>query len=112
MSVLDKDVIDSIGTNSETGSVNLIISDHLGWGEETESHLLALQEKINTYIRYIESSEIYSSFPSAIGKNLVINIYCKFPPIEECRNFFSHVQVILESIGIGFAVTDFSSKNI
>ncbi|WP_447413178.1 DUF6572 domain-containing protein, partial [Clostridium perfringens] len=31
MSVLDKDVIDSIGTNIETGSVILIISDHVGW---------------------------------------------------------------------------------
>ncbi len=88
MSVLDKNVIDSIGTNIETGSVILIISDHLGWAEETQSHLLALQEKLNTYIQFIESSEIYSAFPSAVGKKLVVDIYFKFPPGDECRHSF------------------------
>ncbi|WP_370516278.1 DUF6572 domain-containing protein [Herbaspirillum sp. CAH-3] len=39
MSVLNKDVIDSIGINIETGSVLLINSDHLGWAEETQLHL-------------------------------------------------------------------------
>lgn len=110
MSVLDKDVIDSIGTNIETGSVILIISDHLGWAEETQSHLLALQEKLNTYIKFIESAEIYSAFPSAVGKKLVVDIYFKFPPGDECRHFLSHVQRILESIGVGIAVTDFDPK--
>ncbi|WP_407059149.1 DUF6572 domain-containing protein [Ralstonia syzygii subsp. celebesensis] len=38
-------------------------------GENSEEHLLLLQEKINCYLRFIESGEIYNSFPSAEGRS-------------------------------------------
>jgi hypothetical protein len=60
MSVEQKDVIDAIGVNKESGEVVLTISDHLDW-EDTSAHLLVLQDKINTYIAFIESGEILQS---------------------------------------------------
>lgn len=109
MTILDKNVIDSIGTRASDGAVNLVISDHLAWGSETDEHLLALQDKLNSYIGFIESSEIYSTFPDTAGKKLIINIYFKFPPAAEGVSFLSQVESILNSIGVGLETTEFSS---
>ncbi|BEV71181.1 hypothetical protein THUN1379_06630 [Paludibacterium sp. THUN1379] len=105
MTILDKNIIDSIGTRDSDGAVNLVISDHLSWSDEVGEHLLALQDKLNSYIGFIESSEIYSTFPAASGKRLVINIYFNFPPSAEGISFLSQVESILNGIGVGLETT-------
>lgn len=56
MSVEDLNTIDCIGIPIETPhEVNLGISDHLEWDASLDEHLYLLQEKINTYLRFIES---------------------------------------------------------
>lgn len=47
------------------------ISDHLDWDDELE-HIHALQEKINAYLRFVESGEILGKYPQAAGKTPVI----------------------------------------
>ena len=79
MSVEDLESIDFVGIeNNET--VVLTISDHLEWSHE---HLLQLQEKINVYLSFIESDEIYTSYPSAQGMVIKINVVCKHQLTEE-----------------------------
>lgn len=56
MSIIDKDKIDSIGINKDNGKVILEISDHLDWSCEYE-HLVMLQDKINSYLSFIESGD-------------------------------------------------------
>jgi len=109
MTILDKNIIDSIGTRASDGAVNLVISDHLEWGDECGEHLLALQDKLNSYIGFIESGEIYSTFPTATGKKLIINIYFKSPPPAEGMKFISQVESILNNIGVGLEITEFST---
>ncbi|RLQ93674.1 DUF6572 domain-containing protein [Falsibacillus albus] len=77
MSIKDKDKIDSIGMNKETGIVTLAITDHLDWSNEYE-HLILLQDKINIYVSFLESGEVYESYPQAEGKNFEIKIFSKF----------------------------------
>ncbi len=78
MSVTETNVIDQIGISKED-EINLIISDHLEWGDNTNNHLYTLQEKINSYISFIESEEIFEVYPKSQGKKsklrFILNIF-------------------------------------
>lgn len=97
MSVNDAKVIDAIGVDKETGSVVLEISDHLEWNNE---HLFLLQEKLNTYLAFVESGELLESYPDAENRDVWINIMCKFPLTEEAESFVEKVRGIVETVGI------------
>ncbi|WP_197338652.1 DUF6572 domain-containing protein [Ralstonia solanacearum] len=102
MSIVDSNVVDMIGIPSDDLSLVVMgISDHLAWGEDSEEHLLLLQEKINCYLRFIESGEIYNSFPSAVGKVPVIEIISKFQMTDDrAKDFFSAAKRVLAASGI------------
>ncbi len=77
MSITESKVIDIIVVpEGEPDNVVLVITDHLEWGDKSQQgeHLLLLQEKINTYIAFIESGELLESYPPAKGKNPKIRI--------------------------------------
>ena len=57
MSIEQSDKIDFISI-TKSGKVQLTISDHLEWNNE-EMHLLILQKKINAYLDYIQSEQIF-----------------------------------------------------
>ena len=59
MAVDQTRVVDTVGLETETGAVILTIYDHLDWSD-TLAHQTVLQEKINTYLLFIESGEIYT----------------------------------------------------
>ncbi|WP_155288263.1 DUF6572 domain-containing protein [Ralstonia solanacearum] len=102
MSIVDSNVVDMIGVPSDDLSVVVMgISDHLAWGEDSEEHLMLFQEKINCYLRFIESGEIYNSFPSAVGKAPVIEIIAKFQMTDDrAKDFFSAAKRVLAASGI------------
>lgn len=102
MSVEDVNKIDSIGIPYDSADiVSLAISDHLEWDCPVEEHLYKLQEKINSYIAFIESGEIDESFPAAKGRGLkIIEICFKYPPPEKAIYFLGQVSDILGTIGI------------
>ena len=60
MSVKNVNVIDFVSIDLNT-DVALTISDHLEWDDNNE-HLLILQNKINTYISFVESGGIYEQY--------------------------------------------------
>jgi|SRR6185436_6616067 len=92
------DKIDLIGIENTTGNVILTISDHLNW-EDHLSHLKVLQEKINTYLRFIESDEIYQSYPSARGKKIIIEVVGKYDLTLEARVFYFDANLIIQKMG-------------
>ena len=66
MSIVETKVVDIIAVPEwEPKNVILLITDHLKWGDKAQQgeHLLLLQEKINTYIAFIESGEILENYP-------------------------------------------------
>jgi hypothetical protein len=89
------DKIDFLSVENETGIVKLTISDHLDWSQESD-HLLLLQEKINTYLRFIESGELVEVYPDAKGKNVLINIAAKYKPTEKCLEFLGKARSVIE----------------
>ena len=99
MSIENAAVIDAIGVERQSGKVVLTISDHLDWGNERE-HLLALQEKINTYLRFIESGEIDETYPDARGRSRVIDVVAQHQPTDGADQFFSKAVAVLREAGV------------
>jgi len=100
MSIEQVGVVDAIGVDKETGQVFLTISDHLEWSDE---HLLLLQEKLNLYIGFVESGELLEVYPDSEGREVVINVICKYPPDVRGKDFLNRVAAVVEQVGAGFA---------
>jgi len=88
MSVEEPTKIDFAAFDPKAGEMRLIISDHLDWTEEEGEHLLLLQSKLNSYLAFVESGEIYAKLPKAIGLKIVIEVMGKFPLSEEASKFY------------------------
>ena len=63
MSIEGQGSVDAIGIDQE-GIVVLTISAHLEWDD---GHLFLLQEKINTYLAFLESGEVFETYPDSKG---------------------------------------------
>ncbi len=99
MTVDNLESIDFISTSPE-GYIELTISDHLVWGDD--EHLYMLQEKINKYIDFIESGDIYEKYEQAVGKKFVIELIYRFDPLVTDLKFMDKIKNFLSSIGIKF----------
>ena len=60
MSIDQNRVVDFIGMDLIKNEIILTISDHLEWG--VTDHLVKLQEKLNNYLSFIESGELYEAY--------------------------------------------------
>lgn len=100
MSIDQTNIVDFISVNDLGDEVVLTISDHLKWGSDTKDHLLLLQEKINSYLRFIESGELLDSYPNANGRSVVINIAGKYPLNQEAKSFINQVKPIVSGAGM------------
>ncbi|WP_420107842.1 DUF6572 domain-containing protein [Kluyvera genomosp. 2] len=59
------------------------------------------KKKINTYISFIESGEIYEAFPESCSTTLkIIEIYFKYSLPEQAMSFLEKVSDVLQSINI------------
>ena len=96
MSVDQTETVDAIGVDKATGKTLLSISDHLPWSDD---HLLILQKKLNSYLRYLESGEVYDSYPSAKGREFVIQLYLKYRPTDLALHFLEQVRETINSAG-------------
>src|ERR1700733_5033706 len=103
MSVSDSNVIDIISTDPN-GNIILTISDHLEWDEELE-HILLLQNKINSYLNFIESGQLHTDYPTSKGKNIIINIYAKFFPNDSAEKFLGMAKAAVQSAGFDLKVS-------
>jgi hypothetical protein len=102
MAIDQTNVVDSIGVDPKTNETQLIIADHLRWwGSEREDreHMYLLQEKINSYLRFIESGEICAAFPQSQGEKLTIRIVGKYDIPASARDFLDKVQKELLAAG-------------
>lgn len=98
--------VDAVGIDNETGYVTLIIIDHLDWEDEV-SHLRLLQEKINRYLSFWESGEVYETYPEADGRKMEIKIYVKHDLPQICIEFLERVSQIIgdEGFVLSYKVT-------
>jgi hypothetical protein len=101
MSVEEPGVIDIIASEEEGSDVMLIVTDHLGWGDR--EHLMKLQDKLNSYLAFIESGEIFEKYPKAKAKKIKLDVVCKFCPDEEGKKFFQLCREAIAKAGYEFS---------
>jgi hypothetical protein len=101
MSLEAKNTSDAIGIERSTGHAILTIADSSPW-DEVQNHLLALQAKINVYLEFIEGRQIFEAYPAASGRQLLIDLICRFPPPSDALLFFSQVTQSCAELGIVF----------
>jgi hypothetical protein len=94
----DPGVVDAISTDRTTGEVVLTIADHLQWDDHNE-HLLALQEKINRYLGFIEAGKLLENYPPSRGKPVRIDVVCKYRPSEEGERFLTLAAEMIGKAG-------------
>jgi hypothetical protein len=63
MSIEREDTIDFATIDKDSGDLWLSISDHLPWDENDDQHLALLQGKLNAYLRFLESGEVFKKVP-------------------------------------------------
>ncbi len=85
----------------KTGCVELGISDHLDWTQEAE-HLVLLQEKVNAYLRFIESGELLKHFPEAMDRGVRITVVARHSIPSNAQSFYEELRKTLEQAGYGY----------
>ena len=108
MSINQSDIIDLISTNSQN-QVLLTISDHHSWDEIW--HLRLLEDKINAYLRFIESGQVFTDYPKANGKEIIIRITMKYQPNKDADSFLKKAKEIISNAGFRLEWEILNSKD-
>ncbi|EDZ46732.1 conserved hypothetical protein [Rhodobacterales bacterium Y4I] len=97
MSILDQNSIDIIQVDQAGQTTRLIIIDHLEWigRKPDDEHLWQLQEKVNDYLKYIESGQLDADYPDQMGNRVVIQVYGKFDRPPAAVAFYHQMKEIL-----------------
>jgi len=98
MAVDESRVIDFIGVDNRSGEVVLTISDNLDWSDSAH-HQQVLQAKLNTYLAFVESSELLQRYPEAKGRLVAFNIIFKFNPEAQGMRFLTKAKAVFEGAG-------------
>ena len=108
MSVENPDEIDFVGQSRETGTVRMVISDHLPW-DNPEAHLEVLRRKVDRYTRFIQSGDINAMVPAAKDNLKAIEVYFLMdPPKGKVPKILDHWGSELGKIGIDFSHRKFT----
>lgn len=99
MSIEKTNEVDVIGIDTETDMVTLSIIDTLDWSDKS-SHLELVQEKINSYLRFIESGEINKSYPETVNRKVGIKIAFMYQIPDVASEVIGKASEILEQEGI------------
>jgi hypothetical protein len=64
---------------------------------------MKLQDKLNSYLAFIESGEIFEQYPGATGKVIKLNVVCKFHPDSEGEKFLKLCREVITKAGFEFS---------
>ncbi|MDF3084874.1 DUF6572 domain-containing protein [Burkholderia sola] len=103
MSILETNVVDLIGVDPTKKIARLGISDHLEWSKNENDHLILLQEKINTYLSFIETGQLYDEFPNARECKCEIQLLSKYPLSAGAIEFFEKARTVIRGAGFDFS---------
>jgi hypothetical protein len=99
MSIEQTNTVDFVSIDETSGEALLTISDHLAWDENESAHLELLQNKLNAYLRFIESGELAREFPQISGRNVAIDLVSKFPLSVQAKLFIERASKTIRDAG-------------
>ncbi len=99
MSVVESSKIDGIAFGHKENELSMLITDHLDWKKEYE-HLMTLQEKINSYIAFIENKQYCEVYPNKTFDKFYIEIHFKYSLTDNCKKLIEQVNKQLTELRI------------
>lgn len=106
MTVVDLDKVDGIGISKNNDKIALMISDHLDWTDEYK-HLKILQDKINSYVIFIESKQVYQLYPESKNiKKFIFDFRFKKNITNNCRLLLENIEKQLQPLNIEFKIKE------
>ena len=106
MSIEQADTIDRLVVDVASATCTLTIIDHLPWDV---AHLQTLQAKLNRYLQFIQSGEIFIDDPDAADCELVIAVSAIHAPTAAVDRFIEEARSLLADAGIGLSITPLGS---
>lgn len=103
MTVADPNKIDMVARRPGTDLVRLVIADHLPW-DDVHAHKLMIQEKVNTYIAFVESGQIHTVTQRTIPWTPDVTIFLRLmhEPPGDAVEFLGQVREFLDGVSLGF----------
>ncbi len=86
------DAIDGLAFDKETKSLILLLADGMDWSDENR-HLFLLQEKLNSYILYIDTRQFEGKYPDVEKIELRVTFLFKEP--DMCGYLLSRAEAVL-----------------
>lgn len=108
MTVAQSGVVDWLGIEKPTGHVSLTVVDDINWSDE-QNHLLLLQEKLNTYLAFIESGEVFERLVEEVGRRVPdttpvkVVILAKFDLPPRAQAFVEHAAEAFRRAGFSLS---------
>jgi len=102
MTIEQTKVVDAIGVEIQTGRVVLTIADHLPWSDEA-GHLALLQAKLNSYLAFLESGEVFESYPDSKGRQFRIDVVFQHKPGAAADRFLSDARDAVTHAGFALS---------
>jgi hypothetical protein len=99
MGLEDSSTVDAVGVERESGAFVLTLLDSWTW-DEPEHHLMALQAKLEAYLDFIESGEIYSACPDAREKEIVIDVISRVSLPAEGTELLERLVTVAGEMGV------------
>lgn len=98
MPVDDPSVVDAAGVDRATGEVVLTVADAWTW-DDSRTHLLVLQEKINRYLGFVGDGELLENYPASEGRAVRIDVVFKHRPGAEGERFLDQAAEVVAANG-------------
>lgn len=105
LNIENTDTIDGMAYEQDTSSLILLLADGMDWSDMNR-HLLLLQDKLNTYIWYIDSGQYEEKYPNVRRIELRVSFLFEEPKLchrllEKAKhvfmNVFENVEMIVEN---------------
>jgi hypothetical protein len=101
----DSKVVDLIASRPDSRIVRLIVIDPLTWND-VERHGRLLQEKINAYITFVQSKQLYQIPHRRIPASAEVHIVLRalHAPVPAAEEFLQRVKAFLQGKGMVFKI--------
>lgn len=82
MTVRDSDTVDSITRSSDGASVTLLMIEDRPF-DGSRAQVEEVVAKVNTYLRFIQTGQIYRELPDTLGRELRVRLLCQQAPEDD-----------------------------
>jgi hypothetical protein len=96
--VENPNAIDLAGLERDGSAIVLTIADGLGWADE-RGHLVALQRKLDAYLAFIESGQVFDVYPEAAGCRVVVDVVTGMPMAPAGAELLRLAAVVARELG-------------